>query len=47
MVKVTVALLGVGNGPMYRMEGRIIGLGGTREKRDSGKRSFMRWERRG
>jgi hypothetical protein len=46
-MRVTATLPGVGNGQVYRMEGRIIELGRTREKRDSGKRSFMRWDRRG
>ncbi len=47
MVKVTVTSPRVGNGQVYRMEGEIIDLGRTRKKRDSGKRSFMRWDGRG
>jgi hypothetical protein len=33
-------------GRCIEVEGRIIELGRTREKRYSGKRSLMRWDRR-
>ncbi len=46
-VEVTVTLPRIGNMQVYpEMEGRMIELGRTREGRDSGKRSLMRWDRR-